>query len=151
MRLRNFDINFARKYFNDPLLRSGDFARTENILLLLTNIDAFVLAGHQLGYEAIDGEYKSWYNNGQLECHYFYKDGKLHGEYKSWYNNGQPGSHYFYKDGKLRGEYKSWYDNGQPGSHYFYKNGRLHGEYKNWHDNGQLERHCFYKGGKQVQ
>ena len=46
------------------------------------------------------GEFKYWYENGQLRIHKFYRDGKLYGESKSWYDNGQLETHRFFKDGK---------------------------------------------------
>ena len=49
-------------------------------------------------------QYKLWYENGQLEVQYVYKDGKLKGEYKSWYENGQLEEQCEYKDDKRNGE-----------------------------------------------
>jgi antitoxin component YwqK of YwqJK toxin-antitoxin module len=48
----------------------------------------------------LEGEFKDWWENGQLFVQSFYKDGKEHGEYKRWYSNGQPWAHCTYKDGK---------------------------------------------------
>lgn len=47
-----------------------------------------------------DGEYKSWYRNGQLCVHCFYKNGERDDKYKSWHDNGQLCVH-FYKDGGI--------------------------------------------------
>jgi antitoxin component YwqK of YwqJK toxin-antitoxin module len=47
------------------------------------------------------GEYKSWWSNGQTWVRCFYVDGKQHGEFKSWYSNGQLYSHCFYQNGKM--------------------------------------------------
>ena len=64
--------------------------------------------------ELWDGEYKEWYENGQIEKHCWYnKDNTLDGEYKRWYDNGQLAIHCWCKDGNSNGEYKQWYDNGQ--------------------------------------
>ena len=72
-----------------------------------------------------EGEYKSWYSNGQIHAHAFYKNDKLEGEYKYWYKNGQIEEHSFYKNGKLDGEYKTWYNNGEIWEHAFYKDGKV--------------------------
>ena len=48
----------------------------------------------------LDGEYKEYYKNGNLEYHKFYKDGELDGEYKRYYENENLKYHKFYKDGK---------------------------------------------------
>ncbi len=37
----------------------------------------------------INGEYKSYFNNGQLETICNYIDGKINGEYKYYNENGQ--------------------------------------------------------------
>jgi len=72
------------------------------------------------------------------------------GEYKMWYDGGQLYLHNCYKNGKLNGEYKSWYKNGQLHSHSHYKNGTLNGEYKRWYDDGKISEHCFFKDGKEI-
>ena len=59
------------------------------------------------------GEYKEYYENGQLELQGYYKNGKFDGEWKSWYENGQIGSQYYYKEGELDGEYTCWCNDGQ--------------------------------------
>jgi len=92
------------------------------------------------------GEYKSWYNNGQLLQHYFCKDGKREGAYKNWYSiNGQLREYYFYKDGKKEGECKSWHYNAQLRIHCFYKDDKLEGEYKEWDKYGRILKYCSYK------
>ena len=81
--------------------------------------------------------------------HYFLDDqNQIHGEYKRWYENGQLLRHCFYDHGLYHGEYRSWYENGQTWEHCFYDHGLRHGEYKRWYENGQLLRHCFYDQGK---
>jgi antitoxin component YwqK of YwqJK toxin-antitoxin module len=96
------------------------------------------------------GEYKEWYDNGQLATHCYYVDGKLHGEYKEWYSNGQTWVHCYYADGNRHGESKSWYSNGQTWVHCYYVDGNRHGECKAWWTNGQLATHCYYVDGKEV-
>lgn len=71
------------------------------------------------------------------------------GEYKMWYNSGQLYEHYFYKDGRLDGEYKRWHKNRQLNKHCFFKYGKLDGEFKRWYDSGRLFKHCFFKDGKE--
>ena len=71
------------------------------------------------------GEFKWWFKNGQIECDYNYKDGKLHGEFNDWYENGQINCDRNYKDGKLHGNCKSWYTDGQLRFDRNYKDGKL--------------------------
>ena len=47
------------------------------------------------------GEYKSWYVNGNMWMYSFYVDGKLHGERKYWDDDGKLHSHKFWVNGKL--------------------------------------------------
>jgi antitoxin component YwqK of YwqJK toxin-antitoxin module len=96
------------------------------------------------------GEYKTWYSNGQLDIHCYYVDGILHGEYKWWYENGQPWVHCFYVDGKRHGEFKAWHSNGQQWEHCYYVDGKKQGEYKAWYPSGQIWEHCFYQNGEVV-
>lgn len=53
---------------------------------------------------------------------YYEIDGKYDGEYKSWWNNGQLAVHCYYKNGKLDGECRHWDDDGMALEHYYYKN-----------------------------
>ncbi len=97
-------------------------------------------------YGEIDGEYKEWYNNGQLYIQTTYVEGKLHGEYKEWYDNKQLRLQTTYVEGKLHGEYKDWWSNGQLYIHCNYVEGKFHGEYKRWYYNGQiLNQHTYNK------
>jgi antitoxin component YwqK of YwqJK toxin-antitoxin module len=96
------------------------------------------------------GEFKSWYSNGQLDIHCFYVDGNRHGEYKSWYSNGQQWAHCYYVDGNIHGECKEWYSNGQLRWHYYYEDGNRHGEFKWWYPNGKLWEHCLYVDDTEV-
>ena len=66
------------------------------------------------GVDRVDnGEYKQWYDNGQLYIQTTCVKGKLHGEYKSWYNNGQLMVQTTFVKDKPHGEYKEWLSNGQ--------------------------------------
>ena len=65
------------------------------------------------------------------------------GEYKEWWESGQLYSQCFNKNGKKDGEFKSWYENDIQNAYCFYKNGVKEGEFKSWYDNGQLNIHCF--------
>jgi len=40
-------------------------------------------------------------------------NGKKHGEYKMWFDNGNLYRQCFYKDDKLEGEFKTWWGNGE--------------------------------------
>lgn len=82
--------------------------------------------------------------------HYFVDENNMRqGEYKEWYDNGQMSRHCFYVNGKLHGEYKSWHNNGHMFEHCIYVNGELHGEFIKWLDCGKVILfHAFYDNGK---
>lgn len=56
------------------------------------------------GYED-EGEYKKWWDNGQLFRQCFYKNGKLHGEYKRWDEDGKLIVHQIYMKNKVIEDY----------------------------------------------
>lgn len=64
---------------------------------------------HQVKY---DGEYKSYYSNGIMNEHKFYKYGNLHGDCTSWHENGVKKCQCKYKNGVFVGKYETWSDDG---------------------------------------
>ena len=77
--------------------------------------------------------------------HYFKDElGRRQGEYKSWYENGQLKDHDFFVDNYLHGECKRWWDNGHLQLHGFYNTFDQAGEFKSWHEDGHIEEHSFY-------
>ena len=56
-----------------------------------------------------EGEYKWWWNNGQLAYHAFYKKGVKHGESKTWSREGELVRHKSYKEGKFERNYYNEY------------------------------------------
>jgi len=74
------------------------------------------------GYKG-EGEFKQWYDNGQLFVHYFFKDGREEGEVKQWHDNGQLQQHGFYKQGAPEGEIKMWLSDGTLIMHKIIRNG----------------------------
>jgi antitoxin component YwqK of YwqJK toxin-antitoxin module len=108
---------------------------------------------HRLPNGLKHGEYKEWHNDGgqrgqQLYKLCFYKDDQLEGEYKRWYENGQLRGLCFYKDGRIEGESKEWYKTGQLWEHCFFKDWKHEGEYNSWYEDGQSHEHYFYKDGQ---
>ena len=96
------------------------------------------------------GEYKSYYDDGQLWGHAFYLNDKRHGEYKYYRSNGQLFEQSFYINGKHHGEYKSYHINGELEIHCFYQNSCLHGEYNSYYYNGKTNFATFFYQGKDL-
>jgi len=59
-----------------------------------------------------EGEYKHYWENGQLREICNYKDGKKEGTYKEYYENGQLREIYNYKDEKKEGKCIKYYNDG---------------------------------------
>ena len=73
------------------------------------------------------------------------------GEFKIYYENGQISTIGNYNDFKLNGSYVSFYENGAVASDGFYKNGLLDGEWKFYSKNCFLEKIEKYKNGMIVE
>lgn len=97
----------------------------ETIRNIFIDINGLKRKGIWLSGISGDGEFKSWYDNGQLYISTSYKNDKLDGEFKSWYNNGQLYVSTFYKNGKLDGEFKKWHSSGYLFEHAIYQDGKL--------------------------
>ena len=83
--------------------------------------------------------------------HYFEDNqGRKQGEYKTWWENGNLNRHGFYVNDVYHGEYKAFRANGKPFNHCFNVNGSTHGEYKSWREDGSVWEHCFYVDDREV-
>ena len=96
----------------------------------------------------MDGLCKKYYEDGQLELEYNYKEGKFDGLCKEYYENGQLKFEHNYKEEKLDGLCKDYYENGQLELEYNYKEGKMHGLCKQFYKTGQLETENNYKEDK---
>ena len=61
----------------------------------------------------LNGKYRTWYVNGQLECECTCIRNRIEGDHKMWYENGQIMEHSFYIDGLKDGISKEWNINGK--------------------------------------
>ena len=87
-------------------------------------------------FDIKDGDYETFYDNGQLKSKGFYVKGNKEGVYKWWYSNGNLERQGNYILGKKNGVYKWWYSNGQIYVMGNYKNGILLNENSCWDENG---------------
>lgn len=95
----------------------------------------------------LEGEYKSFHDNGQTKTRSFYKSGKLEGEYKMWYDNGRSMDWHYYQDGRLEGVRKIWRSYGDLWVQVCYRNGKIEGEYR-W--GGEYPAYEYYLDGKSI-
>ena len=97
-----------------------------------------------------EGEYLTYYENGQLKYKSNYKEGVLEGEWLYYHDNGQLRFKENYKDGKLEGEWLYYHDNGQLRFKRNWKDGKKEGEWLYYHETGQLETTEIYKDGELI-
>ncbi|WP_372997010.1 toxin-antitoxin system YwqK family antitoxin [Lutispora sp.] len=75
-------------------------------------------------------------------------NGKLNGEGKTYYENGKIRSEGFFIDGKLNGEGKTYWDNGRVWREGSFKNDLLEGEGRIYAKDGTLIKHGKFKENK---
>ena len=74
------------------------------------------------------GDFKEWYQSGQLKDHRIYKDGKLQGPAITWFENGQMSSSVDYVEGREQGVMHMWTQDGSPNGECRYEAGVRQGE-----------------------
>jgi histidinol-phosphate aminotransferase len=96
------------------------------------------------------GEFKLYWQNGNLRYEWYYKNGKrADGVSKGWYPDGTLSSESTYKDGEII-KRCFWYETGIKIKEENHKNGEYNGLYARWDKNGQKEWEKFYKDGELV-
>lgn len=96
----------------------------------------------------MDGTYKEYDENGNLEIESSYKDGRENGIYKWYYSDGALMIEGSYKDGRKDGIYKWYYGDGTLMKESSYKDGRKDGIYKVYGENETLMIEAPYKDGR---
>lgn len=121
---------------NDPKVLSLDFnnlTKDEQARILATSVK--------------EGEWKYWFDNGQLRAVEVYKNGVKQSGSKSYYTNGVLESEIYY-DGKISTTY---FENGKKQSEGKFLVGDIpHGDWKGWHENGNLNYESSYNNGLNV-
>ncbi|KAA3640179.1 MAG: hypothetical protein DWQ02_02420 [Bacteroidetes bacterium] len=77
-----------------------------------------------------------------------YRTNTKEGEFKKWYENGQMESKTNYKNGLRHGIHQYWYADGQKESVQHYRRGQKHGTCTWWHEDGSLQRKMIFKKGE---
>ena len=86
-------------------------------------------------------------NTGEMIERSEYREGLLHGEYKTWYANGQIECHCYCFRNRIEGEFNSWYENGQIMEQSVYKDGLKDGLSKEWDKKGNQIKCTVYNNG----
>ncbi|AXE16751.1 hypothetical protein DR864_02895 [Runella rosea] len=79
---------------------------------------------HETAFDSLNFYKKDrFYENGKLaQVRYFDKNSLPYGEWKSWYENGQLSMIEHYTNGKRHGDYESWFPDGEPLEKFTYQN-----------------------------
>ena len=96
-----------------------------------------------------DGLTEQFYNDiGKLRVSANYKNGVLDGKFKAYYPNGNLQGEVIYKNGEMNGEYKEYNENKSIRLFGNYKNNLQDGEWKSYLEDGTLESIINYKAGE---
>lgn len=118
------------------------------IYQLNANNDTLLIAGYDEGRE--HGEWKSFYNNGQLEELRYYDKGVKTKMLTRWWENGQMQLNCTFRQGEYGGAFKEWNIRGQLIKVMHYKNGYEEGSQKLFYDNGKIRSNYVVKNGKRI-
>ena len=72
-----------------------------------------------------NGEYASYWENGDREVKGYFKDGKFHGTWTFWFPNGQKSWEGFYHEGIQVGKWSEWDENGDVIIELYYRDGEI--------------------------
>ena len=96
-----------------------------------------------------DGLTEQFYSDtGKLRVSGNYKNGVLDGEFKAYYPNGNLQGEVNYKNGEMNGEFKEYHENKNIRLSGSYKNSLQDGEWKSYLEDGTLETIVNYKDGE---
>lgn len=79
-----------------------------------------------------------------------YRDGKQDGEWITYYQNGQRSAVDHFRNGVQDGLHQSWYANGQMAAKGYYKDGKREGVWRRWDPDGIRNWEEVYKDDKKI-
>ena len=98
--------------------------------------------------EKVHGEWRYFYDSGEISAVGSYDDNEERDGLWSWYHiNGQLKESTFYEHGKIQKNSISYYKNGQLQSKAKFKDNQLNGEYIRYHLGGALQQKKYFKNG----
>lgn len=97
----------------------------------------------------VNGEEKTFYDNGQLESVAIVKKGTYNGPFFYYYENGTLKQEGTYIENSMEGDLKTYYKNGQLKETVTMQNTMEQGPYVEYHENGELKAKGQYKDGDQ--
>ena len=91
-----------------------------------------------------DGNYKTWYSNGQQKSDGKYEQDQKVGNWKYWYENGQIQKSFYCIRDTIDGDYKVWYENGQQEIEGKFIMGKEFGSWVSWYKNSKMKKKLSY-------
>lgn len=95
------------------------------------------------------GDYIIKSKSGKILSLYKYNHGYLNGEMKSWYENGQLEYSCYCIGNNIEGEYSSWYEDGTKMEHSIYRDGLKNGISIVWSKRGKIVLYKNYVNGEE--
>lgn len=95
-----------------------------------------------------DGVVTKFYSNGKIKEKFINRLGLVNGDYKSYHSNGQIEVHGQFENDKEEGLFQYWYENGDLRKKVNYDNGLIHGEIVEYYKN-KYNIHGNYVNGKE--
>lgn len=90
---------------------------------------------------------KTFFQNGQLNWHEVFLDGKLNGSFKEYFENGTLRSEGLNINNLREGEFKEYYESGKIKYISHFKKGEYHGNHKTYYESGKLMEDLEFQNG----
>jgi antitoxin component YwqK of YwqJK toxin-antitoxin module len=94
------------------------------------------------------GDYKEYYDNGQVKQDMTLVDGKIDGKVNLWYRSGTIKETRMFKSGLRNGLWTSYNEQGGKTGEAGYKDDLKDGPWHVWDENGILRYEMFYRAGQ---
>lgn len=114
--------------------------------LYSNNLDTAFVHSYFSGKE--EGEWRSFYEDGQMKELRFFSNGKKTGRYLVWWPNGKPFMQYQLENDEYQGTCKEWNEKGLMVKQMNYQQGHEVGSQKWWYDNGKIKANYIIQDGR---
>lgn len=94
------------------------------------------------------GEWRKYFNNGQMMERRFYTEGKKSGLFEAWWPDGKKRLLYHFVNGEYEGSCRDWDSTGLLVNDMHYSQGYENGEQKQFYENGKVKANYVMKDGR---
>ena len=137
-------------YYKDSIKELGHWKEgKQNGLFQLYTEDGILIESANFKNGERDGLTEQYFSStGKLRVSANYKNGVLEGEFKAYYPNGNLQGEVNYVNGEMNGDFKEYHENKKIRLSGSYKNSLQDGEWKSYLEDGTLESIINYKAGE---